>query len=61
MVNSSKKCADNWGIEGYEYSRPLHPNFSEKPTSYNKVVGFNIPKDSGKPQDFISVLQKKKK
>lgn len=61
MVNSSKKCSDNWGMEGYEYSRPLHPNFPEKPTNYNKPFGYSITKDSGKPQDFISVLQKNKK
>lgn len=48
MVNSSKKCADNWGLEGYEYSKPLHPNF-EKPTSYNKPLSYSITKDSGKP------------
>ena len=56
MVNSSKKCADNWGLEGYEYGHPLHASFPEKPTSYNKPVGYSISKDSGKPMDFISVL-----
>ena len=56
MVNSSKKCNDNFGIAGYEFGRPLHPSFPEKPTSYNKAVGYSISKDSGKPMDFISML-----
>ena len=56
MVNSSKKCVDNFGISGYEYEKPLHPSFPEKPTSYNKPVGYSISKDSGKPMDFISML-----
>lgn len=49
MVNSTKKCTDNWGIPGYEYGRPLHPAFPEKPTSYNKPLSYSITKDSGKP------------
>ena len=55
MVNASKKCSDNWGLEGYEYGRPLHPSF-EKPTGYNVIN-----KDSGKPMDYFSMLQKNKK
>ena len=54
MVNASKKCSDNWGLEGYEYGRPLHPNFPEKPTSYNKPNSVLITKDSGKPMDYFS-------
>ena len=49
MVNSSKKCNDNCGLTAYEYSRPLHPNFPEKPTSFNKPLSYSITKDSGKP------------
>jgi hypothetical protein len=49
MVNSSKKCSDNWGVEGYEHRVPLHPNFPEKPTSFNKPTVYLISKDSGKP------------
>ena len=48
MVNSSKKCSDNWGLEGYEYGRPLHPNF-EKPSAMNQANDFIIAKPSGKP------------
>lgn len=61
MVNASKKCSDNWGVEGYEYGRPLHPNFPEKPTSYNKPNSCVIHKQSTKPQDYFSILQKNKK
>lgn len=56
MVASSSKCNDNFGLSGYEYDRPLHPSFPEKPTSYNRPVGYSISKDSGKPMDFISML-----
>ena len=59
MVNASKKCSDNWGLEGYEYGRPLHPNFPllpEKPTSLNKPNSCLINKDSGKPMDYFSQL-----
>ena len=56
MVNASKKCSDNWGLEGYEYVRPLHPNFPEKPTSYNKPNSCIITKESTKPQDYFSIL-----
>ena len=60
MVNASKKCSDNWGLEGYEYGRPLHPNFPEKPTSYNKPTSCVIHKESKNPQDYFSILKKNK-
>lgn len=55
MVNSSKKCNDEWGIKGYNYI-DYNPHL-DKPTV------FSIAKEPpGKPpRDYISMLQKQKK
>ena len=52
MVSSSKKVDDEFGIEGYEY-----PKFN---AHMNKPSVFSIAKDTGKPKDYISMIQKQK-
>ena len=54
MVKSSKKCNDEFGIKGYDYS--TFNAHLDKPTI------FSIAKETpGKPRDYISMLQKQKK
>uniref|UniRef100_A0A7S3CNR6 Uncharacterized protein n=1 Tax=Strombidium rassoulzadegani TaxID=1082188 RepID=A0A7S3CNR6_9SPIT len=53
MVQSSKKVNDEFGVKGYEHIK-YNPHL-DKPTVYS------IAKDSGKPKDYISILQKEKK
>lgn len=48
MVNSFKKCNDEYGIQGY--NNVSYNAYFDKPTSYS------IAKDSGKPRDYISML-----
>jgi hypothetical protein len=53
MVNSAKKGNDGFGIEGYEFIK-------YNPHLYKSTV-FTIPKDNGKPRDYVSLLQNDKK
>lgn len=53
MVKSAKRGNDGIGIEGYEFIK-------YNPHMYKSTV-FTIPKDNGKPRDYISLLQNDKK
>lgn len=52
MVNSSKKCQDEWGLKGYELI-DYNPNV-------DKPIVYLISKESAKPRDYISMVQKNK-
>ena len=54
MVNSSKKCQDEWGVKGY--------GLADFNAHLDKPTIFSIAKETpGKPRDYISMIQKEKK
>jgi len=52
MIKGRKKLNEDWGISGYECKRVIIKNLDKK------APGWPIVKDSGRPKDFISTLQK---
>lgn len=52
MIKARKHVNEDWGIRGYECVSLVVKNLDKK------APGWSIIKDSGRPQDFISILQK---
>ena len=54
MINSARKCNDEFGIDGYENASVRYNANIDKPTV------FTVSKDKV-PRDYISIIQKAKK
>ena len=49
MINSARKCNDEFGIEGYENASLKYNSYLDKPTI------FSVSKDKN-PRDYISMI-----